>query len=64
VFNPYSAGEKRYGAGRDFPTMGRVDPLGYRERDARTQARKNAVLRRMQKALTGQYMDPDVRRWQ
>lgn len=47
-FNPLAAGVKRYGGGRSMPTIGPVDPLGYRERDAQTQARRNAILKQLQ----------------
>lgn len=46
-FNPYAAGRKMYGAGRDFPTSGPVDKMGYRERDAQAGARKRAVMRKL-----------------
>lgn len=61
-YNPYAAGDKIYGGGRSFPTMGPVDPLGYRERDATTKARRDAVLRRMQAQNAGEYASPDVLR--
>lgn len=58
-FNTYAAGSKVYGFGRSNPTSGPVDPLGYRERDARVRLRRNALLRRM-KANTGKnYMNAD-----
>lgn len=64
-FNPYAAGRKQYGAGRDFPTIGPVNKMGYRERDLQASARKRAVMRRM-KALQNkpnpQVMQPDVLR--
>ena len=54
AFNPYSAGNKRYGAGRSMPNIGPVaHPLGYAERDNKAQARKNAIMRRMKGAGTG-----------
>lgn len=63
MFNPYAAGKKRYGGGRDAPSLGPNDPLGYAERDAKASARRNAVLRRMQKERVGNYAHPDSRRW-
>lgn len=54
-FNPFSAGAKRYG-GLSSPTMGPVDPLGYKERDLRTQARRNAILRRLKAQQSSNYM--------
>jgi hypothetical protein len=62
MFTPYAAGRKMYGVGRDFPTMGMVDKIGYRERDAAASARKNAVLRRMKALKAGNAMQPDVLR--
>lgn len=56
-FNKYAAGRKVYGGGRDFPTSGMVDPIGYKERD-----RKNAVLRRMKSMQKGKVINPDVLR--
>lgn len=54
AFNPYAAGNKRYGAGRSMPNIGPVaHPQGYAERDNKAQARKNAIHRRMQGAGTG-----------
>lgn len=64
MYNKYAVGRKVYGGGRDAPNIGPVDKIGYRERDAATKSRRNAVLRRMQKSLTGQHADADVRRWQ
>lgn len=55
-FNSYSAGNKVYGAGRSFPTMGPVDPLGYRERDLAIRARRNAILRRLKAGNSKNYM--------
>lgn len=56
---PYSVGNKIYGGGRSFPTMGPVDKLGYRERDAKTKARRNAVLRRMKANSNAKYASAD-----
>ena len=61
-FNPYSAGRKIYGVGRDFPTIGAVDKSGYRMRDAQAKVRKNAVMRRLKALKSGQVMQPDVLR--
>ncbi len=51
-FSPLAAGIKMYGMGRSMPTMGPVDIAGYRERDARTRARRSAMLKQIQ-ALQG-----------
>lgn len=60
-FNPYAAGNKSYGAGRPMPNIGPVgNPQGYNERDNRAQARKNAIMRRMKGAATGNPMDNRV----
>lgn len=54
--NPYAAGQKVYGGGRSNPTMGPVDPTGYRERDAQAASQRNAMLRRLRAARQNQYM--------
>lgn len=61
-FNPYSAGRKVYGVGRDFPTIGANNKIGYRERDALARARKSAVMRRLKALQTGNVMNSDVLR--
>lgn len=62
MFNPYAAGSKVYGSGRSFPTMGPVDKMGYRERDAKVRARRNALLRRLQAGQAGKFMSADYLR--
>lgn len=57
-FNPFTAGAKQYGP-RGAPNIGPVDPLGYRERDLRTAARRNAILRRMKAQQSSNYMSAD-----
>lgn len=52
-FSSYAAGNKTYGGGRSMPTLGPVDPLGYRERDLKLKARQNALLRYGQKRQVG-----------
>lgn len=61
-FNSYAAGTKRYGAGRDMPNIGPSDPLGYKERDLRTRARNNAILRRLQALQSGNTMSANYLR--
>lgn len=61
-FNPYSAGRKMYGAGRDFPTIGMNDKSGYRMREMVASARKSAVMRRMKALQSGRIIQPDVLR--
>lgn len=51
---PYLVGNKVYGGGRSFPTMGPVDRLGYAERDASHRARRNVLLRQMRANAKGE----------
>lgn len=60
--NPYAVGDKIYGGGRSFPTMGPVDKMGYRERDAKASARRSAILRRLQAKQSGKYASADALR--
>lgn len=54
-FNPYAAGAKRYGpAGVAGPTHGTPNMAGYAERDQKVQARRNAILKRLQAGQAGQ----------
>ena len=47
-FNPYAAGKKHYGSGRPMPTVGKVtDRAGYKQRDVKAAARRDALLRRI-----------------
>jgi hypothetical protein len=47
-FNPYAAGKKHYGSGRPMPTVGKVtERAGYKERDVKAAARRDALLRRI-----------------
>lgn len=59
---PYLVGDKVYGGGRSFPTMGPVDRLGYAERDAKSKARRAALLRQLKANAKGNYMSPDIGR--
>lgn len=59
---PYKVGPRIYGGGRSFPTMGPVDKLGYRERDLKHKARRQAMLNRLKAKQKGHYLDPDVGR--
>lgn len=59
---PYLVGNKIYGGGRSFPTSGPVDKLGYRERDAKSRARRDAILRRLKAESNAKYASPDVMR--
>lgn len=59
-FQAYAAGNKVYGYGRNSPHSGKkLDPLGYRERDAATRLRRNAMLRRLKAGKKKHYMSPD-----
>jgi hypothetical protein len=47
-FNPYAAGKKHYGSGRPMPTVGKVtNKGGYKKRDVKAAARRDALLRRL-----------------
>lgn len=47
-FNSFAAGDKKYGT-RGSPNLGPTSNLeGYRERNLTTNARKNAIMRRLQ----------------
>ncbi len=61
-FLPYAAGDKIYGGGRDAPNLGPVNPMGYRDRDLKYQARRTAILRRLQASQKGNYMSADIGR--
>jgi hypothetical protein len=56
-FNSYAAGNKIYGGGRSAPNIGPVDKLGYRERDAATKLKRNAMLRRLKSNLKQNFMN-------
>lgn len=63
TFNPYGAGQKVYGAGRSAPNIGPTSsPEGYRERDMRGNAKRNAMLRRLKAQQRGRYMSSDYLR--
>lgn len=57
-FQPYGAGPKRYGpTGRTSPNIGPVGDLGgYRQRDAMAQAKRNAMLAKLQAGQKGNFM--------
>lgn len=65
-FNAYAAGDKRYGpSGSMAATRGPISPegmQGYGQRDKVQNARKAAVLGRMQAAQNGNYMNADYLR--
>lgn len=57
-FNPFAAGAKSYGSGRPMPTIGPVDPMGYRMRDLQAQAQRNAMLAQIKAMQSGNTMSP------
>lgn len=59
---PYAVGNKIYGGGRSAPNIGPVDPTGYRTRDLKYQARREAMERRLTALKDKNYMDPSVGR--
>jgi len=63
-FNPYAAGQKRYGASaRSAPNVGPTgSPEGYDMRERKNNAKRNAMLRRMKKTQSGHHMSPDALR--
>lgn len=65
-FNPYAAGDKRYGmSGRDAPNIGPTSsPEGYKERDRLKKVRRNYMLRKLKANQGGRYMSPDSLRYQ
>lgn len=59
-FNRYAAGNKLYGSGRSFPTMGPVSGKeGYKERDLMARARRNAILQRLKAQQSGKFASAD-----
>jgi hypothetical protein len=59
---PYAVGNRIYGGGRPFPTIGPVDPLGYKERDLQTSARRDAALRKLKALQSGKFAGADALR--
>lgn len=58
--NKYAAGIKRYGAsGRIGPNIGKPDRVGYRKRDRKAQAKRDAMLKRMMAGQGKRYMSKD-----
>lgn len=54
--NPYAAGKPVYRGTSSAATMGPVDPMGYKMRDAKAVARRNAILARLKAMQKGKYM--------
>jgi hypothetical protein len=62
-FTPYAAGMKRYGPlGRTAPNVGHPDISGYKERDRRIRARKQALLELMQNQQVNNFNSPGALR--
>lgn len=61
-FLPYIVGQRVYGGGRLFPTMGPVDKTGYRERDLKHKARRQAMLNRLKAQQSGNFMSSAIGR--
>jgi hypothetical protein len=57
-YNRYGVGAKVYGSGRSNPTMGPVDKMGYRERDAKAKARRAAMLKKIRANFSKNYGSP------
>lgn len=62
-FNPYAAGAKIYNNVASSPTRGAVDKTGYRERDHRLAAKRNALLGKIKGQNTGSYASSNVQRF-
>jgi hypothetical protein len=62
-FSPYAAGSKTYGQAMSSPTTGPVDKAGYRKRDRRLKAKRNAVLAKMKAGNTGAFASSDYLRF-
>lgn len=60
--NPYAVGNKVYGGGRPMPTVGPVDRQGYKERDLKHKARREATERRLGAKLRGNYASAAYKR--
>lgn len=52
--NPFAAGRKQYGGGTTYsPTMGQVDRSGYKDREMRNKAKRDAMLKYLQDRQSG-----------
>ncbi len=65
-FQPYGAGDKRYGAsGRDAPNIGPTSNIqGYRERDLTAKAKRNYMLKALKAKKKGSFGSPEALRTQ
>jgi hypothetical protein len=62
-FNPYAAGAKIYNSVASSPTRGAVDKTGYKARDRKKQAMRNALLAKMKAQNTGAFASSNVQRF-
>lgn len=59
-FNKYAVGNVRYNGTSSSPHSGtKLDPMGYKERDAKARVRRNAILRRMKAQSSKNFNSPD-----
>lgn len=58
----YSAGNTVYGGGRPMPTVGPVNRAGYRDRDLKNKAKRNALLNRLRAGQGGKFKSSDYLR--
>lgn len=61
-FNQYAAGSKVYNGGDSAPHRGPMDKGALADRKIKTEARRNALLRRMKATQSGNYMNSDALR--
>lgn len=59
---PYAVGRRVYGGSRSMPSLGPNDRSGYKERDARYKARREAIERRLRARQGGKSMSADALR--
>ncbi len=57
-YNKYSVGNIRY-PGRGPNSGMKLDPRGYEERDVKTKAKTNAILRRLKASQAGRFLSAD-----
>lgn len=62
-FNPYAAGSKTYNGVAKSPTRGAVDKTGYKDRDRKLAARRNAVLAKLKGQQNGAFASSNVQRF-
>ncbi len=62
-FNPYAAGAKVYNSLSSSPTVGAVDKAGYKERDRKLAAKRNAILAKLKGQQQGAFASSNVQRF-